>query len=170
MDPEAVNLALLVARLSFGLMLFYHGYNKVFGGGGISGTARWFDGMGMRPGTLNAWMAALTEMGSGLLLAAGLLTSFAAAGGVALMVVAAYTVHLKNGFMILNEGWEYVFIIAIGVVLIATIGPGEWSLDDSIGIADDLDNWTGMVIAAVGGVAAGVGQLAIFYRPPAASS
>jgi putative oxidoreductase len=26
-----------------------HGLNKVFGGGGISGTARWFEGLGLRP-------------------------------------------------------------------------------------------------------------------------
>ena len=54
-----------------------------------------------------------------------------------------------------------------GAVGIAMLGPGEWSLDDAIGIADDLDGWVGLLIAGVGGVVAGVGQLAIFYRPPA---
>ena len=37
---DSVDLALLVLRLAFGLFLAYHGYNKFFGGGGLSGTAR----------------------------------------------------------------------------------------------------------------------------------
>lgn len=166
MDADAVNLALLTARLSWGLMLFIHGYRKVFRGGGIEGTASWFDSMGMRPGKLNAWGAAGTEMGAGLLMAAGLLTTFSAAGFVGLMFVAGYTVHFKNGFMILNEGWEYVYIIAIGAILIATIGPGEWSLDDAIGIADDLRGWTGLLISSLLGLGGAIAQLAVFYRPP----
>ena len=43
----------------------------------------------------------------------------------------------------------------------------EWSLDAALGIDDDLDGWVGLVIAGLGGLAAGIGQLAIFWRPPA---
>jgi len=85
---------------------------------------------------------------------------------VGLMAVAAYTVHLKNGFMILNEGWEYVFVLAVTAVTIAMLGPGEWSIDDAMGIADDLDGYTGLLIAAGGGLVAATALLAAFYRPP----
>jgi putative oxidoreductase len=47
------------------------------------------------------------------------------------------------------------------------IGPGQWSLDDKLGIADDLDGWTGLLISAGGGLLAAIGLLAVFYRPPA---
>ena len=164
---DEYNLALLILRVSFGLTMAAHGYAKVFQGGRLPGTAGWFDSIGMKPGAVHARLAAGTEILAGLGLAIGLLTSLSAAGFVALMLVAGWVVHRANGFFIVSAGWEYNFILAIGAVGIAMLGPGEWSLDDAIGLADDLDGWVGLLIAGVGGVVAGVGQLAIFYRPPA---
>lgn len=162
------DLALLILRIAAGLTMAAHGANKFKSG--LSGVARWFDSMGMRPGKLHATFAAGGEVLSGLFLAAGLLTSFAALGFVGLMTVAAVTVHIEKGFFILDEGWEYVFIIAVFAIVVATVGPGDWSLDEAIGLADDLDGRTGLLIATVGGVAGGIGQLAMFYRPSAAAS
>lgn len=164
---DEFNLALLILRILIGVTLALHGYGKFFQGGRIAGTAGWFDSIGMRPGKLHALLAASTEVGAGLMLAAGLLTPFAAAGVVGLMVVAGWTVHRDNGFMIIREGWEYVAVLAVSAIAIALLGPGEWSLDEAIGIATDLDGWTGLAIAALLGVGSGVAMLAIFYRPPA---
>ena len=166
---DEYNLALLIFRVSLGLTMAAHGYNKFFKGGKIAGTAGWFDSMGMRPGRMHAVFAASGELASGLLLAAGFLTSFAALGFVGLMSVAYYTVHSKNGFMILNEGWEYVFILAISAVTVAMLGPLEWSIDHAIGWDDELDGYTGLIISAGGGIAAAVAVLGIFYRPPASA-
>ena len=41
------DLALLLLRGVFGVFLAYHGYNKVFGGNGLQGTAGWFGSIGM---------------------------------------------------------------------------------------------------------------------------
>lgn len=161
---DEFNLALLIVRVAIGLTLVAHGVNKLQGG--IGGTARWFDSIGMRPGRLHAWFAACGEIASGLFLAAGLLTSFAALGFVGLMTVAAVTVHFRNGFFIIKEGWEYVFVMAIAAITIAMLGPGEWSIDDPLGIADDLDGYVGLAISAGGGVLAATILLGIFYRPP----
>lgn len=166
MDADVVNLMSLIARLSLGGMLIMHGRGKLRS---LEGTAKWFDSMGMKPGAVHARLATASEIGAGALMALGLLTTFAAAGFIGLMVVAAVTVHIKNGFLILKEGWEYVFIIGVFALMVATFGPGEWSIDDAMGIADDLDSWTGFLIAGVGGVGAGLGQLGLFYRPPASS-
>ena len=62
----AANLALLILRVVVGLTLAAHGWNKFTGGGKIPGTGRWFDSIGMRPGRLNAYLAASTEMGAGV--------------------------------------------------------------------------------------------------------
>ena len=164
-----VDLALLIMRVVLGLTLAAHGYAKFFNGGRIAGTARWFDSMGMRPGRLHAVLAAGGEVAAGLALAAGLLTSFAALGFVGLMTVAWYTVHRDNGFMILAEGWEYVFVLGAMAVVVAMLGPGEWSIDHAIGIDDDLDGFAGLAISALGGGAAGGGLLAGVYRPPPTS-
>ena len=78
---------------------------KFFGGGRIKGTAGWFESIGMKPGTLHARVAASTEMAAGIGLGrapdAGHRRGF-----VALMLVAAWTVHRKNGFFIVKEGWS----------------------------------------------------------------
>lgn len=158
--------ALLVFRVIFGFVFALHGWGKVKGG--IGGTAGWFDSMGMKPGKLHAWAAAITEMGTGVLIMLGLLTPFAAAGMVGVMVVAGWTVHRNNGFMIVKDGWEYTFIVAVTAIFIAWLGPGEYSFDHAFGIDDALNGWTGLLIADVLGVAAGIATLAIFYRPPAA--
>lgn len=161
------NAAVLLLRVAFGLTMAAHGYAKVFKGGKLAGTAGWFDSIGMKPGAVHARLAAGTEILAGLGLAMGLLTTFSAMGFVGVMLVAGYTVHRSSGFFIVSGGWEYTFILAAAAVGIAMLGPGEWSLDNALGIDRDLDGWLGLILAAGGGVAAGVAQLAIFYRPPA---
>ena len=67
-------------RIVVGIVFIAHGYNHIFGGGKIEGTGRWFDSLGMKPGSLHAWIASLTELGAGALLILGLLTPLAGAG------------------------------------------------------------------------------------------
>jgi putative oxidoreductase len=168
---EAYDFALLVLRVVLGLTMAAHGYNKFFGGGRIPGTAGWFDSIGMKPGLFHARVAATTEMAAGLGLAVGLLTPVPAAGFVALMLVAAWTVHRANGFFIVKEGWEYNLILAVTAVAIAGLGAGKLSLDYALFRTTDfydlLHGWWGLAIALGLGLAGGIGQLAIFYRPPA---
>ena len=157
-----------VFRAVFGFVVALHGWGKIRGG--IEGTANWFESIGMRPGRLHALAAAGAEIGTGLLLALGLLTPFAAAGIVALMLVAGWTVHRDNGFMIVGDGWEYTFVVAFVAVFVAALGPGDFSIDEAIGLADTWNGWTGLVIAVGLGVVAGVGHLVAFYRPPEADN
>lgn len=154
---------LLVFRVVFGFVFALHGWGKVKNG--ISGTAGWFESIGMKPGRLHAWAAAVTEMGAGLLLMLGLLTPFASAGVVGVMVVAGYTVHRHNGFMIVKDGWEYTFVVGLVAVLIASVGPGEYSLDHLLGIDDDLNGFVGAEIAVAVGVVAAAIQMGVFYKP-----
>ena len=136
-----------------------------------AGTAAWFESIGMKPGTFHARVAASTELSAGLGLAVGLLTPVTAAGFVALMLVAAWTVHRHNGFFIVKEGWEYNLVLAVAAVAVAALGAGRFSLDYVLfrgtSCYDLLHGWWGFLIAAGLGLAGGIGQLAIFYRPPA---
>ena len=160
---SSTDTALLILRLALGPMLFAHGYQKLFMGGRIEGTAGWFESMGMKPGKVNAWAAALTETGTGVLMTVGLLTPFAAAGMVGVMVVAWFT-H-RGAFFVFKDGWEYNFVIAAVAIGVGTLGAGEFSLDEVFGIRDTLAGWTGLAISAGLGLAAGFGTLALFYRP-----
>ena len=154
----AYDFSILVLRAVLGLTMAAHGYNKFFGPGGLKGTAGWFDSIGMRPGMFHARVAATTEMTAGLGLALGLLTPFPAAGFVALMLVAAWTVHRPNGFFIVKEGWEYNLVLAATAVGIATIGAGRLSLDYALfrttNFYDFLHGWWGLVISLGLGLAA----------------
>jgi putative oxidoreductase len=161
------DVGLLILRLVLGVTLAAHGYNKFFGGGRIPGTARWFESIGMKPGRFHAIVAATTEMAAGLGLAAGLLTPIPAAGFVSLMLVAAWTVHRPNGFFIVKEGWEYNLVLAVSAVAVATLGAGRLSLDWLIFGKNWMDGWQGLLISVVLGLAGAIGQLLIFYRPPA---
>ncbi len=161
------DVGLLILRLVLGLTMAAHGFNKLFGGGRIPGTARWFESIGMKPGKFHATVAAITEVSAGLGLAAGLLTPIPAAGFVSLMFVAAWTVHRPNGFFIVKEGWEYNLVLALSAVAVATIGAGKLSLDWVIFGNNWLNGWPGLVASLGLGLAGAFGQLLIFYRPPA---
>jgi putative oxidoreductase len=166
LDPAEFDLLLFIFRVLFGLTFAAHGYVKMFRGGKLAGTAGWFDSIGMRPGKVHALAASFTEMGTGLLLVVGLLTPLAAAGVIGVMVVAGWTVHRPSGFFIVNGGWEYTFIVGLVAFVVAGLGPGQWSLDAALGLDDTLVGYTGMAIALIVGVAAGIGQVVTFYRPP----
>ena len=165
-DAHAVDLALLVFRCAIGGVFIAHGVNHIIGGGKIAGTGRWFESLGMKPGWFHAWTASITEVGAGLLLVLGLLTSFGGAGVVGVMVVAWVTNHLRNGFFIFRpgEGWEYVMVLTVSGFVLATVGPGQWSVDHAAGLTS-LWGWTGLLIALIGGVGGAGLLLATFWRP-----
>ena len=122
----------------------------------------------MRWPAVQARVAATTEITAGLLFAAGLLTPFAAAGMIGVMLVAGWAAHRRNGFFIFRkgEGWEYVASIAVVAWAVATIGPGELSLDHALDLTwDAWDGWIGSAIAGVLGVGGAILQLAVCYRP-----
>ncbi|HZT66647.1 MAG TPA: DoxX family protein [Acidimicrobiales bacterium] len=168
MNASATDLALLVLRLTLGIVFLAHGYNHIFGGGKIAGTGRWFDSLGMRPGLLHAWVASLTELGCGALLVLGLLTPLAAAGVIGVMVVAWITNHRNAGFFVFRrptEGWEYVMTLTLIGFVAAILGSGAWGVDPHIGL-QRLFGWTGFWIALGAGVGGGLALLAVFWRPP----
>lgn len=163
---DQANAGLALLRLCLGTFLAYHGYNKIFGANGLSGTAAWFAGIGFRHPGLQARLAALTEIGSGILFSAGLLTPLAASGMIGIMTVAIVVSHWKVGFFVFRpgQGWEYCATIAVGALSVATIGPGEWSLDHVLGLS--TTGWISPLLAFGIGIGVAVVQLRIFHRPP----
>ena len=158
-------LALLLVRWAVGATMLVHGLNHWRGGGRIEGTARWFSGLGLRHGRLQAWMSVLTEIGAGLLLMAGLLTSLACAAVISVMLIAGLLAHRRNGFFVFKDGYEYVLVLAVVSLALATLGPGRWSVDAAAGIG--VTGWAGAGIALGVALASTAGLLAAFWRPPA---
>jgi len=128
---------LLLTRVALAVVIFPHGAQKLlgwFGGFGFSGTMDYFTGTLGIPWFLG-FLAVIAEFFGSLALLVGLLSRIAALGIGVVMVVAALTVHLPNGFFMnwfgnqAGEGFEY-FVLA-GVIALSTVlgGGGAFSLD-----------------------------------------
>ena len=122
-------------RFFTGLFLMPHGAQKLFGwfGGNIDGTAGFFSKIGLEPALPLAYLVGATEFFGGLFLAIGFLTRPAAAGIAILMAVAAFHVHLPNGFFWNKGGYEYPLLWGLICVAIFFRGGGEMSVDRSVG-------------------------------------
>jgi putative oxidoreductase len=155
--------ALLLMRVVVGATMIAHGYNHWRGGGRIEGTARWFSGLGLRHGTLQAWMSVVTEIGAGTLLIAGLLTPLACAAVISVMLIAGLLAHRPNGFFVFRDGYEYVLVLSVVSLALAIFGPGRWSADSAAGIT--ITGWAGGGVALGVAVVATAGMLVTFWRP-----
>lgn len=159
------HVAVLIVRVVFGLFMAAHGFNKVFGGSGLTGTAGWFGSIGFKWPKWQARAAAVTEIGGGLLFAAGLFTPVAAAAMVALMVVAIWTAHRSNGFFVFKpgQGWEYCASIAVVAAAIGIVGGGRLSLDRALHI--HFSAGACLIVTLGLGIGGAVLHLAASFRP-----
>lgn len=155
----------LLVRVVVGATMALHGYNHWRGGGRIEGTARWFEGLGLSHGRLQAWMSVVTELGAGALLALGLLTPLACAAVISVMLIAGLLAHRPNGFFVFKDGFEYVLVLGVACLALAVLGPGRFSVDSAGGIA--VTGWGGGGIALGVAIVSTAGLLATFWRPKA---
>lgn len=161
-----MDTGILVLRLLVGLLVAGHGVQKVsrhLGGEGLDGGTREFRRDGFRGGALTALAAGAGQIGSGLLLAAGLLTPLAATGVIGVMTV-ALTVKWHNGLWVQHDGYEYPLVLIGTAAALAATGPGAWSLDAAFGLTPYPLWWTVLVLAA--GAGSGLLTRLVLHRGP----
>jgi putative oxidoreductase len=132
-----MDFALLIVRLLLGLGLAAHGAQKLFGwygGSGVNKTGEFFVQLGWNQGRFFAAGAGLGEFGGGVLVALGFLGPIGPALMILVMLVAALTVHVHNGFFVTKNGWEMPMLYAVGAMLLAFTGFGKYSLDHFLGL------------------------------------
>ena len=95
----------------------------------IGAIAEWFGSMGMPFPTLNAYMAATTEITGVVLLTLGLFTRLISIPLIVVMIVAIVTVHLPHGFSAGDNGFEIPLYYMLFLALFASLGAGKLSLD-----------------------------------------
>lgn len=124
-DSDLTSMALLVMRLWFGLtMLFNHGFDKL---ANFSDKVDTFpDPLGLGK-TVSLVLVVFAEVGGSLLLAAGLLTRFAAFVLVIDMFVAFLMVH-KSVLSGQGSG-ELAFLYLAGYITLLIAGGGLFSID-----------------------------------------
>ena len=148
-----MHIGRFLARVVIGSLFIGHGAQKLwgsFGGPGIEGASGMMEALDMRPARRNAYLAGATETGGGALLLAGLATPFACAALIGTMVTAIRKVHKPQGVWAAQGGWEYNAVLIAALVALIDAGPGELSVDASLGRDEWGPGW------AVGGLALGV--------------
>jgi putative oxidoreductase len=121
----------VVLRLATGLLLVPHGAQKLFGmfgGGGLSGTAQFFERTGYTPGIFWATFLGGLEFFGGLLLALGLFTR-----PVAFLLFVQFlfiiNFHLPKGLSATQGGAEHVILWAAALLFFVIRGGNAWSVD-----------------------------------------
>jgi putative oxidoreductase len=168
---SVMDVGLLLLRGTVGLAMAAHGSQKLFGwfgGYGLDATGQFMEKLGFRPGRRHALAAGLAEFVGGLFLAIGVLTPLGSALIASVMLVAAVTVHARNGFFITSGGYELNLVLGVAALSVAFTGPGALSLDALTGDAPAGLTWgAGAAALAVLGA---IGQIARQDVTPAAGS
>jgi putative oxidoreductase len=168
----AVSAGLLALRLVIGLAMAAHGSQKLlgwFGGHGLAGTGGFFEMLGFRPGRAFAVAAGATELASGILIALGFLGPVGPALMLSVMIVAALTVHWKNGFFATSNGIEITALFGATALALAFTGFGQFSLDAIVGL-DTLFTPAASAAAVVLGVVGAIVNLSLRRQHSATTS
>jgi len=166
---DALNAALLIGRVAIGLGFAAHGAQKLlgwFGGSGISKTGEFMIKLGWQQGRLFGILASSSETVGGSLIALGFLWPLGPALLILMMITAAITVHLKNGFFNGKNGWELNMVYGMSALILTFTGPGVYSIDRFVGL-DWLYDAKYSAIAVVIAVLIGLINAFVFRRPAA---
>ncbi len=117
-------LTALVGRILLASMFIMAGFQKI---GAYGGTQQYMEFFGV-PGSLLP-LVILTEIGAGLLVAAGLFTRLAALALAGFTIVAALTFHRDFADQVQMLFFVKNFAIAGGLLMLVAFGPGALSLD-----------------------------------------
>jgi len=117
---------LLLARLTIAYGFYAPAMKKW---SDIQSVAGWFDSMGIPFPTLNAYLAASTELVGVVLLTLGLFTRLISVPLMIIMLVAIFTVHISHGFSAGDNGFEIPLYYMLFLAIFASFGAGKMSLD-----------------------------------------
>lgn len=95
----------------------------------MDGIASWFGSMGYPFPTLNAYLAATTEVTGAVLVLLGIGTRLITIPMMVVMLVAIFTVHIGHGFEAGNNGFEIPLYYLIMLLTLMVYGPGKYSVE-----------------------------------------
>ena len=120
--------SLTLLRVVLGVIFLYHGYLKLFVAGGFTGTVNFLASLGMPVPLYSALLVSVVEFAGGLFLILGIVTRWSSALLLVDMLVALFVVHLKNGLLVSQGGYEFVLVLIAGLAVVLANGAGKLSL------------------------------------------
>ncbi|MBI2639644.1 MAG: DoxX family protein [Candidatus Sungbacteria bacterium] len=123
------DFAALILRLVLGLAFIVHGYPKLFNREARTGTAGWFDSIGIRPGKFWIIVSGVAEFFGGIAVLLGFYTQIAAVFIAISMLVAMWKAKWgKVGFTV-QGGWELDLAYFAMAAALIFLGAGAWGID-----------------------------------------
>lgn len=126
----AAVLTMTILRVVVGVIMTVHGFQKL---SDLGATESNFANMGIPLPAVSALLATAGEFLGGLGLITGLLTRIAAFGVFCTMAVAVFAVHLPNGLLASNNGFEYPLTLLATALFFIAAGAGPISVDAWLG-------------------------------------
>lgn len=126
------DLALLLARVGVGIIFIAHGWQKITEGG-IGGTAKGFETMGVPAPTISAGYATVVELVGGAALILGALLPLVGLLLFLDMAGAFVFVHMSHGLFADKGGFELVLALGAAALLLGALGSGRYGLDTWLG-------------------------------------
>lgn len=123
------DLALLIARVAFGLVLAARGWRRWTSDGGMQAQVDYLRQFQTPQPELLAWGGTLLEIVGGLLLVFGLLTPLIALAIIVQQVMIIAWTKWFNGPWLENGGYEYNIIQAGLALLLLAFGAGRLAID-----------------------------------------
>jgi putative oxidoreductase len=161
-----MDAALLILRVTVGVLVAGHGAQKIFGwfgGSGLGQFSGWLGSMGYRPPRLWGWLGALGEFGGGVLFALGFLSPLGSLGIAASMLTAIAVAHWPKVWNT-EHGFEHPLTNLAVALAVGMTGPGAYSLDAVLGTAlPSSAGVVGVIVVLVGWL---VGLTMWASRPP----
>lgn len=118
------QIAPFMLRAVLGIIFLVHGYPKLFKQ--FSGTAQFFDSVGIRPAKFWVFVVGAVEFFGGIALILGIFTQIAAGLIAVNMLVAILKVKKAQGFV---GGYEFDLILMAAAISLLFLGPGIFAFD-----------------------------------------
>ena len=122
------NVARLILRLTLGVIMIAHGWQKI-APGGLGGVGAAFESMGVPGGAFFGPLVALLELVGGIAMVVGVATPVVGWLFALTMLGAIFLVHGADGFYAGQGGFEFVLLLGVVAVYLALTGPGRYSVD-----------------------------------------
>ena len=117
--------SLTFLRIFLGLAFAYHGFLRLFVPVNLAGSIIYFAQVGIPIPKISVFAIGIVELAGGLLLLLGILTRASTFVLMVEMMYIFFVVHLKNGFLVGLNGYEYVLLLVAALLVIMVNGAGH---------------------------------------------